>query len=115
MWIGGILHRDSGRAVLFTLPDRSADSLLHHIKEHIPAGSLVCTDKGKGYTPMPPEYTHHRVNHSKKEYVKTVQDPTYGEVMVTTDHIEDLWRRYRNFLANKQLRTMDRVISGNMV
>jgi transposase-like protein len=115
LWVGGILHRATGRVVLFVLPDRSAPTLLHNIEHHIPAGSLVCTDECRSYRPMPSQYIHYSVNHSHGEYSKVVQDPAYGEVTVTTNHLESMWHRYRNFLANKQLHTMDRVLSGNSV
>jgi hypothetical protein len=115
VWVGGILHRDTGRVVLFRLPDRSAPTLIDKIETYIPEGSLVCTDKWKSYKAITTKYIHYDVNHSKDEYVKDVDDPVYGRVTVTTNHLENMWHRYKSFLMNKQLRTMDRVLSGSTV
>jgi hypothetical protein len=65
---------------------------------------------------MPSEYRHYSVSHSEGEYSKEVVDAEYGAVTVTTNNLESMWHdRYRSFLANKQLRTEDRVLSENCV
>jgi IS1 family transposase len=98
---------------LFLLPDRSASTLNGKVIKYIPAGSLVCTDDWPSYHSMPSHYIHRDVNHSNGEYSRVEEVPSFGEVTITTNHIENLWHRHRHFLANKQLRTMDRVVSGN--
>jgi transposase len=66
----GIVER-GGEVVTRVVPDRGEFSTTPFIKEFVRPGSKVATDDWKRYWNLSKEgYTHGRVNHSAKEYVR---------------------------------------------
>lgn len=68
-WVAGILERDSGKVLLYRVPNRSHESLLPPIRSHIPQGCFLYSDELTTYHMLDQEYMHYAVNHSNKEYV----------------------------------------------
>jgi hypothetical protein len=109
IWIGGILHPDSGRIVLFELPDRSGPTMQAKIEELIPDGSILFTDTWPGYSIMSTRYYHFSVNHSEEEYVRKEYHPILGHLTVTTLDFEDFWCKLESGIANSDDRSMKRL------
>jgi transposase-like protein len=83
--IGGVERGEARRMFVQVVEDRSAETLLRVISEHVLPGSIVYTDLWKGYSGI--EYIlgleHLTVNHSK-----TYKDPETG---CHTNTIEGTW------------------------
>lgn len=78
----GMVERD-GEIITRVIPDRSARSILPHVKKFVKAGSYVATDDWSVYRSLPEQgYRHASVDHSAYEYVR-------GEVHTNT--IEAFW------------------------
>lgn len=70
-WIGGVLERSTGKCLIYSIADRSHNSVCPPIFNNVPHHSLVCTDEWGGYN----EIVHHNyirryVTHSHKEYLR---------------------------------------------
>jgi hypothetical protein len=77
-WVFGMLDRDTKKAVVFQVADRSRDTLTRHIQEHIADGTIIHTDGWAAYgniPTLPNNYTHYVVNH-KENYVDP--EPTHN-------------------------------------
>jgi transposase len=78
----GMIER-KGEVVTRVIRDRSAASILPHVKKFVKSGSYVATDEFSTYRPLGEVgYRHGSVDHSKEEYVR-------GEVHTNT--IEAFW------------------------
>ena len=78
----GMVERD-GDVVTRVIPDRSARTILPHVRKFVKEGSNVATDEYPGYRGLVVRgYRHETVNHSEKEYVR-------GDVHTNT--IEAFW------------------------
>ena len=74
--------RSRGGAVRATvLSGTSATSIQSAVRNSVKAGTVLCTDEHAAYRGMP-EYEHHVVNHSAKEFV---------DGMAHTNSIESVW------------------------
>ena len=63
---GGI-ERESKNCFLTSVPDRSAETLIAKIKEHVLPGTNIISDCWKAYSRLAEEgYVHQTVNHSKE-------------------------------------------------
>lgn len=109
VWVGGILHPDTGRVVLFELPDRGGPTLNAKIEEFIPDDSILFTDAWPGYSDVPARYHHFSVNHSAGEYVREEDHPTLGHLTVTTNDLEGFWCKLKSGIANRHDRSMKRL------
>lgn len=91
VWVvGGIERTEEKKCFVVVVPDRSAETLLNIISEHVLPGSIVHTDLWKGYQGMEGmegmeemNLSHLTVNHSKN-----FVDPITG---THTNTIEGLW------------------------
>jgi len=78
----GIVQREGG-VVAQSVTDTRSHTLKAIIRKHVKPGSRVMTDEWRGYQSLKaPEYFHHFVNHSEKEYVR-------GKIHTNT--IESFW------------------------
>jgi transposase len=59
-----------GRVVAMHLPSRYGYTLRQNLARNVGAGSTVYTDDYAGYSGVERFYTHHRVNHSLRNYVE---------------------------------------------
>lgn len=53
-------------------PNVSGDELESFVRSHVEAKSILMSDGAKALNRLDGDYEHHRVNHSKKEYVRGV-------------------------------------------
>ena len=85
VWVFGGIERDNkANCFFFVLEDRSADTLIPLILDHIRPGSIIISDLWKGYSRLSfLGYEHLTVNH-KKEF----KNPITG---AHTNHIETTW------------------------
>lgn len=63
------VQRD-GKMKAKIMPDASADTLEKFVKGSVEVGSVLLTDKAKGFRRLGKDYRHFSVNHSKGEYVR---------------------------------------------
>jgi transposase-like protein len=79
----GMVER-KGRVIALAVPDTTAKTLVGTVHEYVLPKSTIFTDELQAYNTMPGkrQYTHHRINHSAKVYVK-------GNVHTNT--IEGFW------------------------
>lgn len=88
-WILGIIDRSTKEFKIFLLEDRTAETIIPIIREHVNPGNNHCrtrvyTDLWNGYNSLSQYgYSHHRVNHSLG----------FGVGTCTTNRIENLWSR----------------------
>jgi hypothetical protein len=81
---GGI-ERESCRIFLVTVPDRTPDTLVNHIRAWIEPGTTIISDCWAAYQDVGSMgYTHRTVNHSI-----SFMNPQTGD---HTNTIEPLWR-----------------------
>ena len=94
-WVFGAVERGSQKALLFRVPDRTRDTLVHRlITTHILPGTVIYSDQFTPYIPLNQlGYIHLSVNHSKN-----FVDPDSG---AHTNTIEGLWA-----LVKKKLKSM---------
>jgi transposase-like protein len=86
VWVlGGVEKTDARKIFLVPVQDRSADTLLEAINEHVLTGSIISTDLWRGYSSLGNmnNYRHLTVNHS--------QHFTDPETNVNTNTIEGTW------------------------
>lgn len=65
----GALERE-GKVVAKIMPDTTKETLHTAIKETVEQGSILVTDEHVGYSGIGKDYSHVRVNHSAKQYVR---------------------------------------------
>ena len=94
-WVFGAVERGSQKALLFRVPDRTRETLVHRlITTHILPGTVIYSDQFSPYIPLNQlGYIHLSVNHSKN-----FVDPDSG---AHTNTIEGLWA-----LVKKKLKSM---------
>jgi hypothetical protein len=86
----GIEH-ESSRTFLVPVPDRTADTLVNHIRAWIEPGTTIISDCWAVYQDVGSMgYTHCTVNHSVSFVNPQTEDPT--------NTIEFLWRAVKQFL-----------------
>ena len=91
VWVFGGIERDSKRCFFASVEDRSADTLVSLIKEHIAPGTTIISDCWKAYSSLGKEgYQHLTVNHSLN-----FVDPDTG---AHTNTIESTWRALKRSL-----------------
>jgi ISXO2-like transposase domain len=86
VWIfGGVERTPERKMFLVEVPDRSEDTLLHYIGQHIRQGSIIYSDLWRGYSNITSRLSmrHYTVNHSEN-----FVDPITG---VHTNSIEGNW------------------------
>ncbi|XP_031351794.1 uncharacterized protein LOC116177070 isoform X2 [Photinus pyralis] len=87
-WIFGGYERGSGNVFIVPVPDRTTDTLLNLIRDHIRPGTTIVSDCWRSYQCLGTEgFRHLTVNHSL-----TFVDPDTG---AHTQNIERLWRDVR--------------------
>ncbi len=83
LWVFGGVDRNSKRAFVRSVPNRTRDTLLPIIKDNIELGSTIYSDTWAPYFTLGENgYTHQMVNHSE-EFVSNEG--------VCTNTIESLW------------------------
>ena len=84
-WVFGVVERGSQKVLLFHVPDRSRESLVHRlITTHIQRGTVIYSDQFTPYIPLNQlGYIHVSVNHSKN-----FVDPDSG---AHTNTIKGVW------------------------
>lgn len=88
-WVFGMIGRTSGKAVIFTVDRRTADSLIPKIRDHVEVGSTIFSDDWAAYRQLPRQGYEHGVVVHKDNYV----DPVTG---VHTNTIEGFWGNAKN-------------------
>lgn len=87
-WVFGGICRETKECFLYTVPDRSALTLLPIIQESVRPGSTIISDQWRAYNQIPQipnaAYTHETVNHTYN-----FVDPASG---AHTQTIERTWR-----------------------
>jgi hypothetical protein len=114
--VAGIFERGTGKVLMYRVPDRSAESLLPPIWDHIPKGSRVYSDSWPVYVHADwaaHGMSHWHVNHSAGEYARTetvILDGAHEEVInVHCNSLEGLWSHLKTRLACKSRRTIERM------
>ena len=94
-WVFGVVERGSQKVLLFRVPDRTRETLVHRlITTHIQPGTVIYSDQFTPYIPLNQlGYIHVSVNHSKN-----FVDPNSG---AHTNTIEGVWA-----LVKKKLKWM---------
>ena len=94
-WVFGVVERGSQKVLLFRVPDRTRETLVHRlITTHIQPGTVIYSDQFTPYIPLNQlGYIHVSVNHSKN-----FVDPDSG---AHTNTIEGVWA-----LVKKKLKWM---------
>ena len=94
-WVFGVVERGSQKVLLFRVPDRTRETLVHHlITTHIQPGTVIYSHQFTPYIPLNQlGYIHVSVNHSKN-----FVDPDSG---AHTNTIEGVWA-----LVKKKLKWM---------
>jgi transposase-like protein len=87
-WMFGMWDVTSKVGAVFFVPDRSAETLLPLIQQHINPGTEIHSDKWRAYLKIPlidvqPRYMHRTVNHSL--FFKDI------ETGVHTNNVEAYW------------------------
>ena len=91
VWVFGGIERDSKKCFFTCVADRTANTLVFIIKDHIKPGTTIISDCWKAYSPLDKEgFSHLTVNHS----VNFV-DPDSG---AHTNTIESTWRALKKSL-----------------
>jgi len=89
---GSRIERESGKTVLFPVPDRTADTLMAVIGAWIEPDTTAISDCWVAYRDLDTEdYTHHTVNHT----TGFADEPTGAH----TNTIESTWRHVKAFLS----------------
>ena len=92
-WVFGGICRETKQCFLFTVPDRSAATLLPLIQSHILPGTTILSDEWRAYSSITNlGYEHHTVNHTCN-FVNP-EDGTH------TQNIESCWRNAK--IRNKR-------------
>ena len=85
VWVFGGIERGNKNCFMRSVEDRSTDTMIPMIKEHVLPGSVIISDCWKAYSRLEEEgYVHQTVNHSKEFLNK--------ETGAHTNTIESTWR-----------------------
>lgn len=87
-WYFGMIERDTNRAIVQYIPDRSSFTLEKRIWSNLEEYSTIITDEWKGYMLHPKYFQHFRVNHSKY-----FVHPKFRAIH--TNRIEGLWAQLK--------------------
>lgn len=77
----GAVERN-GKVITKIIPDTTKESLINSVNQIAEEGSIMVSDENVGYKGLNKNYTHLKVNHSKKKYVKGIAH---------TNTIEGFW------------------------
>ena len=67
LWVAGLYHRESGRLLIYFVDDCSAKILIPPLREHIPHGSIICSDRLVFYNqPNDVDIVPININHMKE-------------------------------------------------
>lgn len=83
-WVFGGICRETKDCFLYSVPDRSAATLVPIICEAVLPGSIVMTDEWRAYRQLRDFFDHRTVNHSYN-----FVNPLSG---AHTQHVERMWR-----------------------
>lgn len=92
VWVlAGVERTAERKAFLVAVPDRSSETLLPIIHNHVRPGSIVLTDMWRGYSGITTNLglEHHQVNHSV-EFVNSVDGTTTNTIEGTNNAIKFL-------------------------
>jgi transposase-like protein len=97
--IFGLLEVPTGRVRLFRVANQQQATLLPLIQQVVPHGSIIMTDSHKAFWNLQElPYYHFTVNHSAGDYAHDDVDLMGNNIRVTTNHIEQVWARFRPFV-----------------
>lgn len=82
----GVLERGGELRTTIT-PDMGAKSVQRVIREHVEPGAALMTDEHGSFVGLSADYHHHRVNHSKGEYVR--------HYILHSNGIESVWALFK--------------------
>lgn len=97
----GIFERDTKHARLFLVNDRKLATIRKLILDNVELGSTIYTDGWRGYNCLSEYYTHEKVEHSRKEYVRGA---------VHTNSIENLWRHMKRNIRGAHIKISDKYV-----
>ena len=80
----GAIER-GGKVVTKVIPSTNIENVTNFIHDTIEPNSVMVTDEHGAYAKVGEQYTHHRVNHGAKEYVRK------DNKQVHTNNIEGYW------------------------
>ena len=83
MVLGAVQRGGEVRARVIAKTDQQ--NVIPAIKETVAEGSIMVTDEHHAYNKLHLDYTHKKVNHREKEYVR------YEDIKVHTNSIEGFW------------------------
>ena len=93
IWIFGLVERASNSLILYSVSDRTADTLIPLVQRHVAHGFTIYSDGWRQYCNLDAlGYRHFTVPHKysfKKVYVK---EGTEEKVTVHTNQIEGAWK-----------------------
>jgi transposase-like protein len=84
----GIVNRDTKQVFAKKVKSAKTYDLQPVINDNIKEGSIIITDEWRAYNRFNSTYQHHKVNHSKGEYVKKDNREAYK---IHTNTIEGFW------------------------
>lgn len=96
-WIFGIYDTTLKFGIMQYVPDRTRETLLKIIQEHVASGTTIWSDEWASYrriSALPQNYAHGTVNHSLH-----FKDPESG---VCTNGVEGFWSTLKKFLRQKK-------------
>lgn len=110
-WVLGLMDINTTRVVMISLPNRTAETLVPLIEQHVRPRTRIITDGWLGYTQLSQSlnnYIHEVVNHTEN-----FVDPQTG---AHTQNIEGFWthskmkyKASRGFSANVRLNYLDEI------
>jgi len=74
-----------GEVRVKVIPKTDAHTVIPAIKEIVAPGTIMVTDEHHAYNKLHLDYTHKKVNHREKEYVR------YEDIKVHTNSIDGFW------------------------
>ncbi|KFD46003.1 hypothetical protein M514_13120 [Trichuris suis] len=88
-WLFGGICRETRQCFIVPVQDRSSDTLIPLIKEHVRAESTIISDDWRAYRRLPQEgYPHLRVNHSVSFVNKSNRE-------IHTQNVESMWSQLK--------------------
>ena len=84
----GIVNRDTKEVIAKKVESAKTYDLQPTIYENVKEGSTIITDEWRAYNVLKWNYKHHKVNHSKGEYVKKDSREAFK---IHTNTIEGFW------------------------
>ena len=111
IWVVGLIERDRDdtgkRRCAFILTDpRPASVLVPFIEKWVEKGSILITDKWKGYASSLKDIVFHETVNHKTEFAN--EDIVDGlELSINTNHIEREWVEVRKLMRHNRLDTYE--------